>query len=332
MDMWVGRHVSDRRPILVTGSIRSGTTWVGRTMGTAPGVAVIHEPFNKDHPIGVFAQRWSTQYTYLTEGRAEAKDAHRAMGDTLGHRYRAFPHLRNPEGLLRALGMLRDLPRFQYRRHFSRPRTVVKDPIALFSAEWLADRFDMDVVIMVRHPGAFAWSYQRIAEPNRFADLLRQQALMEGPLAQFAEPVERAARTADPIYQAAILWRIVYATVAGYQDRHPDWVMIRQEDLSADPLREFADLFARLGLAFTEGTKRFIARTSSPLNPAEAPGGKLHHIRRNSRQSVDVWQKRLSSGDIERLRHLTEDVADRFYTASSWLRSSGAIAPEATRS
>jgi hypothetical protein len=330
MDMWVGRHVSDRQPILVTGSIRSGTTWVGRTLGTAPGVAVIHEPFNKDHPIGVFAHRWSTQYTYLSDGRAEARDAHRAMGDTLAHRYRPVLHLRNQEGLLRTLGMLRDLPRFQYRRHVSRPRTVVKDPIALFSAEWLADHFDMDIVIVVRHPGAFAWSYLRIAEPNRFADLLQQQALMEGPLAQYVEPVEQAARTANPIYQAAILWRIVYATVAGYQDRHPDWVIVRHEDLAADPLQEFADLFTRLDLSFTGGTKRFIALTSSPRNPAEAPDGKLHHIRRNSRQTVDVWQRRLSSDDIERLRHLTEDVADRFYTASSWLRPWGAS--EMTRS
>ena len=324
--------MSDGRPILVTGSIRSGTTWVGQTLATAPGVALIHEPFNQDHPIGVFAHRWSTQYTQVTDVRDEARDVARAMGDMLAHRYRPLVHLRNPDNPLRTLGILRDLPRFLYRRHVSSPRIVVKDPIALLSAEWLAARFDMDVVIMVRHPGAFAWSYQRIAEPNRFADLNRQQELMAGPLAPFAGEVECAANTDDPIYQAAILWRIVYSTVTSYQDRHPDWEVVRHEDLATDPLMEFPDLFARLHLSYTDRTNRFIALSTSELNPVEAPIGKLHHTRLNSRRSLDVWQRRLSSEDIVRVRHLTEDVADRFYTTSSWPSSPGAIASETMRS
>jgi hypothetical protein len=293
---------------------------------------LIHEPFNQDHPIGVFAHRWSTQYTHVTAARDEVRDIARAVGDMLAHRYRPLAHLRNPDNPLRTLGILRDLPRFLYRRHVSSPRIVVKDPIALFSAEWLATRFDMDVVIMVRHPGAFAWSYQRIAEPNRFADLIRQKELMAGPLAPFVDEVESAANTDDPVHQAAILWRIVYSTVTMYKDRHPDWEVVRQEDLAADPLTEFTNLFARLHLPYTETTKRFISLSTSELNPLEAPFGKLHHTRRNSGRSLDVWQKRLSSQDIIRVRHLTEDVADRFYTTSSWPSSSGAIASETMRS
>lgn len=324
--------MSDGRPILVTGSIRSGTTWVGQTLATAPGVALIHEPFNQDHPIGVFAHRWSTQYTHVTDGRYEAREVADAMGNMLAHRYRPLAHLGNPDNPLRALGILRDLPRFLYRRYVSSPRIVVKDPIALFSAEWLATRFDMDVVIMVRHPGAFAWSYQRIAEPNRFADLLRQKELMAGPLAPFAGEVEKASNTDDPVCQAAILWRIVYSTVTNYQERHPDWMVVRHEDLAADPSTKFPDLFTRLHLSFTDRTERFIALSTSELNPIEAPNGRLHHTRRNSGRSLDVWERRLPAEDIARVRHLTEDVADRFYTTSSWPTSSAAISSETMRS
>ncbi|MFP3882739.1 MAG: sulfotransferase [Actinomycetota bacterium] len=306
------------RPILVTGSIRSGTTWVGRTLATAPGVCVIHEPFNKDHPLGILAHRWSRQYTYLNDGTEETASAARALEDTLGFRYRPWTHLRNHESLLRTLGMVRDLPRFWYRRHVSRPRPLVKDPIALFSAEWLAGRFDMDVVVMVRHPGAFAWSYERIAEPNRFNDLLHQPALMEGPLEPYADEIERAAGTDDSIYQAAILWRVMYGTVARYRARHPDWVVARHEDLSTDPLETFPTLFGLLDLTFTDDTRKFIALTTSERNPVEAPDGVLHHIRRNSRENVHVWQTRLSTEDISRVRRLTGDVADRFYATSSW--------------
>lgn len=326
------------RPILVTGSIRSGTTWAGRVLGTAPGVAAIHEPFNKDHPVGVFAHRWSHQYAYVTDGGHATKEIERAMADTLDFRYRPLLHLGQPETLLRTAGVLRDLPRFWYRRHLSRPRPLIKDPIALLSAEWLSERFDMEVMIMVRHPGAFAGSYRRIAEPNRFADLAHQEALMEGPLALYVEEVERGARTVDPIEQAAILWRILYSIVVRYQDRHPDWEVVRHEDLSFDPNRAFLDLFERFGLSFTEKTRRFIDRTTNNLNPVEAPEGRLHHIRRNSRDNVRVWQRRLSPEEIARVRDLTEDVAGRFYTDSSWSGSAsiptGASpnVPEAIRS
>lgn len=313
--------MSDGRPILVTGSIRSGTTWVGKTLATTPGVALIHEPFNIDHPLGVFAHRWPHQYAYLSHGGDHTVAVGHALEDALGFRYRPLSHLRNHETTRRTLGLIRDLPRYWYRRNISRPRPVLKDPIALFSAEWLSDRFDMDVLIMVRHPGAFAWSYRRIAEPNRLADLLSQRALMQGPLEPFVEEIERAAKSVDPIYQAAILWRVVYATVIGYRARHPDWAVTRHEDLSTRPLEMFPELFGRLDLRFTAKTKRFIELTTSELNPVEAPHGRLHHLRRDSRGNVAVWHSRLSPEEIGRVRRLTEDVAESFYTASSWLPS-----------
>ena len=40
-------------PILVTGSHRSGTTWAGQMLATAPGIGYIHEPFNCDIRMSV---------------------------------------------------------------------------------------------------------------------------------------------------------------------------------------------------------------------------------------------------------------------------------------
>lgn len=307
-----------RRPILVTGAIRSGTTWVGRTLGTAPGVAVIHEPFNLDHPQGVFAHRFAHQYAYLAPGVPGSELVDRAIGDTLAFRYRPILHLRRHENPRRSLGLVRDLPLSWWRRALRRPRPLLKDPIAVFSSEWLAERFDMDVVITVRHPAAFAWSYLRIDEPNRFPDLLAQPALMEGPLAPHADDVARAAEEDDPIVQAALLWKIVYSVVDGYRSRHPRWVVRCHEDLACHPMGEFRDLFGWTGLPFTARTRRFVARTTSPGNPAEAPDGSLHHLRRDSRRSVGVWRHRLPAEAVARIRDLTEETANRFYHPSSW--------------
>lgn len=308
----------ERAPILVTGAIRSGTTWVGRSLGTAPGVAVVHEPFNLDHSQGVFAHRFPYQYPYLPNGAAEADLVDRAMDDTLRFRYRPVVHLRRFENPRRTLGLFRDLPLSWYRRFVVRPRPLLKDPIAVFSAEWLAKRFGMAVVVTVRHPAAFTWSYLRIDEPNRFSDLLAQPALMEGPLAPHAEDVARAARNDDPVVQAALLWKIVYSVVDEYRLCQPGWFVTRHEDLSLDPMGRFCALFERLGLPFTARTRRFLQRTTASTNPVEAPHGSLHYLRRHSRRSLGVWRHRLPTDEVARVRCLTEEVSDRFYEPSSW--------------
>lgn len=305
-----------RRPILVTGAIRTGTTWVGRVLGTTPGVAVIHEPFNIDHPPGIFAHRWPHQYAYV----AEDDDAHvaRAMADTLAFRYRPLFHLGHYDNPRRSMGLVRDLPRSWYRRIVSRPRPLLKDPIAVFSAEWLADRFDMDVVVLVRHPAAFATSYRRIHEPNRFPDLLAQPSLMAGPLAPFSGDIHRASREDDPIVRAAILWRVVYAVVDDYRSRHPRWEIRRHEDLALRPFDTFPILFERLGLGFTPNARRFLRATTDPANPVEAPPGTLHQLRRDSRRLVSEWKERLSPAEVNRIRRHTGEVADRFYPSETW--------------
>lgn len=306
------------RPILITGAIRSGTTWVGQVLARAPGMAVVHEPFNIDHPQGVFAHHWPYQYAYVQEGTVQADEVAGALDDTLSFRYRPMHHLRSFENVRRTVGMARDLPRFWYRRVLSRPRVVMKDPIAFFSADWLSERFDMDVVVMVRHPAAFAWSYLRISEPNRFEDLLAQPALMEGLLAPLADEIFAASRDVDPIRQASTLWRAVYHVAGEYLSSRSGWRFIRHEDLSLDPLGEFPKLFLNLDLDFTSRARRYLERTSGKGNPVEAPPGVSHELHRNSRRNVSAWKRRLPAVDVVRIRRLTADIADRFYEPASW--------------
>lgn len=281
-------------------------------------MALVHEPFNIDHPQGVFAHHWPYQYAYIQDGTQQADEIADVLADTLSFRYRPLRHLLSFENVRRTAGMARDLPRFWYRHAVSRPRVLMKDPIAFFSAGWLSERFDMDVVVMVRHPGAFTWSYLRISEPNRLGDLLSQPALMEGPLAPFADDIVAASRDDDPIRQATTLWRAVYHVAGEYQSSHPDWLVRRHEDLSLDPLGEFPKLFADLDLPFTPRVLDYLERTSDTGNPVESPPGVLHHLHRDSRRNVSAWKKRLPADDVERIRRLTADVADRFYEPDSW--------------
>ena len=122
------------KPILVTGAHRSGTTWVGRMLALAPGVAYIHEPFNPRTAAGLSPARFDRYFTVVTsENEARYRPG---LEQTLGLRYGLGAQLRSRA----ARG--RPDPRATLARSTQPPigeRPLVKDPIALLSAEWLAE-------------------------------------------------------------------------------------------------------------------------------------------------------------------------------------------------
>ena len=96
----------------------------------------------------------------------------------------------------------------------------------------------MDVVLTVRHPAGFAGSVKRLRWTHDFGGFLEDGLPPE--LERFEPEIrEQARRPGGVVEQAALLWRILYAAVDGYRRRHPDWVVVRHEDLSRDPLGRF---------------------------------------------------------------------------------------------
>ena len=55
-----------KRPIVVTGSHRSGTTWVGRMLCLSGEAGYIHEPFNPVRTPSWFADPVPYWYAYVT--------------------------------------------------------------------------------------------------------------------------------------------------------------------------------------------------------------------------------------------------------------------------
>ena len=141
--------------ILVTGSHRSGTTWVGKMLAEAEGLCYLHEPFKP---------KWDPPYVwthfdtwFLHVGRHNASEHERAVARTLGLRYSWRRHFGQDPSLRQLWTSTDHWLRWAGHRLRGR-RPLVKDPIALFAAPWLADRFNLDVVAMIRHPAAFASS------------------------------------------------------------------------------------------------------------------------------------------------------------------------------
>jgi hypothetical protein len=201
-------------------------------------------------------------------------------------------------------------------------RTIMKDPLALFSAEWLAETFDMPVVVIIRHPAAFVASLIAAGWTTfRFETLLAQEGLMRGRLAPFRDEIAAAAAARPaPLEVGILLWRLIHHHIRLLERDHPDWIFVRHEDLSRDPGAAFGEVFRRLGLSFGPDTETRIAAMSEQDGGLAALSifGTRRRVVRNSRDNIAYFKKRLDAAEIARVRDGAADVWPAFYGDDDW--------------
>lgn len=301
-------------PILVTGAHRTGTTWVGRMLAADSKTAYISEPLNVLHRPGILEVRTENWYTYICQEN-ESKYLVSFI-DLLNFKYHLFSEIKSLRKRRDFLRMGRDLSILLRGRIFHQ-RPLLKDPFAVFSLPWFAERLNSQIVVTVRHPAGFASSLKRLAWPFDFHDLLDQPLLMR----DYLEPYRRDMKSMAPddvIGQAALLWTMVYRTVHVTCEQIPSIQVVRHEDLSLDPQAGFRALYEALGLEFTSHVEKSVLNSSRSDNPKELSRKKVHATKLDSRANLDNWKRRLSSDEIARIRRMTEEVAHQYYPGESW--------------
>jgi hypothetical protein len=306
------------RPVLVTGAPRSGTTWVGQMLAAAPELYYIHEPFNPDyHPgSGVCNVRFAHHQTYITE--YDENKYFTPIKDMIDGRYNITAALLACRSLDEIKKVWVQKRLFQERNRVGM-RPLIKDPIALMSAGWLSKRFDMNVVVMVRHPAAIAASMKRLHwgfDPARWA--LAQKQLMADYLHPFEDELTHLKDAgSDIIGQIALFWKIAYFMVLKYKEKYPHWIYLRHEDISRDPLPAYEKLYQQLGLSLTDEARESISDSSSESNPSRSRGDEKL-IKMNSKKVTAQWKKALSAQEIGRIRETVEEVSASFYSDKDW--------------
>ncbi len=311
--------MTNLHPILVTGSHRSGTTWIGKMLSTSPSVGYIQEPFNLEHSpkfCGRCAAKIDYWYTYVND--ENETDFYLPILNTLNFKYNLWAQMNvNTNFIDYALTLKEYLSFYKYRLNKAVP--LLKDPLAFFSAEWLARRFGMKVVILIRHPAAFASSLKRLHWTYNFSHFLDQPMLMRDYLYPFHDEIVKfATEPQDIIEQAILLWNIIYSTVIKYQEKHPNWIFWRYEDIAKEPLEHFQRLFNELNIEFSESVVSSIKSYSGNFNPVEVPKSSARFTQRNSKENIWNWKKRLSDFDIERIRNGVDKVSNQFYSDEDW--------------
>ena len=221
---------SSQKNILVTGIHRSGSTWLGRMLSLGQGMLYINEPFNVADWAYKLDGLAHYYYTYIPD--LDEKKAYEAFNKVLNNKTRKVFAKKELEFWIPVL---------------RKGRKLIKDPIAALSSEWLYQNFDLDILVLVRHPAAYVSSLKRMNWNFPFDHLLKQKKLMSQELSPLRAEIQNVGE--DFIERAALSWKCIYFVLSNYIQRN-NWLYKLHEDLSINPIDEFNNLYTELGIFY----------------------------------------------------------------------------------
>lgn len=294
------------RPILLLGVARSGTSWLGHTLGRAPGVRFYYEPDNIDaDPTGARRPGGLGFGPYPIIDVNDSGSPFAAVWDLVfaGR----MPEVEKKPILLPARLVLR-LPRrirdplvhgaaaAMARFPLRGARPIVKSIYTVFSAEWLTARYRPDVLVIQRNPLNVISSWRQLDIP--LFDLSSRRDIRERYLEPLGidPPADRDSSLARIAWHVALLTHVLGET----SERHPEWRLITHEDLCVEPMIAMRAIFDEVGLTWTSEVERF-------LEASNRPGEGLKPVRVSTEQP-DRWRKRLTPDEVREI----EDVLARF--------------------
>lgn len=256
-----------RTPLLVISIPRSGSSWVGGVLGSAPGALYLREPFNQLH---LAAGGEQTLFRVAPGvGPDAAPAAYERAGECVFSARPTFP---------RALNIVQERDQWTLARR-RKGLLVIKEvnPLAL---EWLLHGRDLRVLLLVRHPAAVTLSLRRMGwwgSPEDHPD--------QGPDAEtvWCKHGER---------QAEVLSHALEVL-----DSRPDTRLVTYEELCAEPQAHFEELARWAGLDWGAEQSARVAERSGGGNRGDA-----YSTNRDSRAMAEAWRDDVGDDQLHGLR------------------------------
>ena len=220
-------------PILITGSIRSGTTYTGKMFSFSNEVVYLWEPFQKGikslNDIGIF-DYW---HTYLEK---ESPDKFiKFINEYSKLEIKDLSSLKTIKKEKIIYQSLQLYKKIMYNLNLQSYRLLFKDPIAFFSTEWFYNNFkDSKIIIMIRNPISFVNSLKKLDWELNFEDLYNQKKLMNTLSPNIVKMIELdLLNELDVVDKGILFWNIVYKQVIDWESKHANyWKFVKLEDLS----------------------------------------------------------------------------------------------------
>ena len=298
----------DQTNILITGSHRSGSTWTGKMIALSNETGYVHEPMN--HRMTTMNPPFDHWFDYVDTELSDGPHLKRLLD------YMNVVSTQSFKSFFRRLGYCRK-PRSvaklvrEYLSNRNRNRLVIKDPIAIFQAEWFYKTLNTKNVVLIRHPAAFISSLKNVDFRFDFDHFTKQPLLMERFKDYESEINEIRGRESTIVEQGIILWNLFHDKILEYQTKYEkEWYFIKYEDLATDPVLEFEKIYSYLSIPYSEEVRNEIARNTSVIHSGGIKGQKTSNTKK--------WRSLLSDQEIASIKAGTASVCSHFYSESDW--------------
>lgn len=308
--------------VILLGIGRSGTTFLGKLFDTHPWVQYLHEPdavlkspglpylprLDETQAYQEQAARYLTQLELVHTPFASGKlplfpKAYRSSAGRL-----AFEgSILAGKGLSRIPGLSwldgAQMPSFIRRADAESGNcvTVVKSVISLCRARMFsAARPELKIVHIIRHPAGVVASELRGEQQGTWDGNPFLEAHYTLPEAASYGPTLAELQGMSYEEQLTFRWMLRNDKVMREMRDHPNYRVVRYEDLCRDPLQVMGELFSFIGLANAPMTEQFIRRLEGV---AETDRGYFSVVR-SPMNSVERWKTALSEEQVRRIESL----------------------------
>ncbi len=311
--------------IFIFSSPRSGSTWLAKAFDSHPGTMYLHEPDIVDrgsdllpHWFDREALGWEEQATqYLS------RLSHNRNLRTVGTRPFFRKDYRNEfarslrtgliylgKGLEKAgctaLSEPMEIP--DLAGNGATPTIVIKSVSALGRAEaFLKSAARISPVLLLRNPCAYAHSYMR---GNRMGVMPPPRPM--GLLLETRSAVRLNAKAAITD-SSDIVERLAWGWLVANCEAHAaisqaGGVVMRYEDLAANPEHELQVLFSKLGLGWSDAVSRFLKSSS-------VGDGAYYSLARDPVRAANKWKSEMDKQQVETVRKIAclDPIGQRYF-------------------
>lgn len=284
----------DKSPILISGAHRSGTTWLGKMISKNNQVGYIYEPFNMNYFNNIKVPYWFYYLKHDDENEIIKKE----LDKVINFNYNIKNNLKNINNIKNVLRVVKTFFDFQ-KNKYSNSIPLIKDPIAIMSAEYIYKEYSAKIIISIRHPAAIISSYVKHNYNHPFYHFLKQEELMSDKLSSFTKKIHHfSEEKQEVIDQGILLYNIIYSVIKEYQKKHKDWLFVKYEDITGNPIESFKKIFAYLDLDYNQTD--------------------LYEIEKETYYNPKPYQDRLTEKEINYIKENTKGIWDDFYSTEEW--------------
>lgn len=340
---------SNKDMIMVAGVPRSGTSWVSRILSMADSTTYYYEPDNEHNSLlGYIHKQDLHRFPYLRP-QEEKNGLYTIYKNTLADRY-MFDYSKGSLLIKKLLGVNLNSTELEVVRkchHLDREKNgkplfslrqrmkvqtvkslfylfqnferhnktkgipLIKSVHSILALPYLQSFFDMKTVLILRHPANIVSSHLRLDNQDIYRNIFCQDALVQDYLQPYIDEIKSLQ---DPLEKAGSQVAAFYHVLAQQLQNHPEWIVVNHEQFCREPLKEFHDLYNRLGLKWSEEVEEKISEMNRD--------GEGYTPARVAERQINKWKRELEPEQVKKIQRGYSTIKPSFYKELAYQQTS----------